>query len=76
MSSDPAVTGKEAVRALQKFGFRRDRIEGSHHMMVKDRHPSVVVVPIHGSRPLPKGTLASIIRIAGVSKKQFFAALL
>jgi predicted RNA binding protein YcfA (HicA-like mRNA interferase family) len=74
MSSDPAVSGKEAIRVLKRLGFRLDRIEGSHHMMVRDTHPSVVVVPIHGSRPLPKGTLASIIRISGVGKKVFFAA--
>jgi predicted RNA binding protein YcfA (HicA-like mRNA interferase family) len=75
MSSDPTVSGKDAIRVLGKLGFRLDRVEGSHHMMVKDGHPHVVVVPVHGSRPLPRGTLASIIRIAGVSKRQFFAAL-
>ena len=76
MSSDPAVSGKDAVRTLQKLGFRLDRVEGSHHMMIKDQHPSVVVVPVHSSKPLPKGTLSSIIRISGVGKKNFFAAFL
>jgi predicted RNA binding protein YcfA (HicA-like mRNA interferase family) len=75
MSSDPAVTGKDAIRALCKLGFRLDRVEGSHHMMVKDGHPRTVPIPLHSARPLPKGTLASIIRMAGVGKKRFFAAL-
>jgi len=75
MSSDPAVSGKDAVRALRKLGFRLDRIEGSHHMLVKDECPNTVVVPVHGARPLPRGTLASVIRIAGVGKRAFFAAL-
>jgi predicted RNA binding protein YcfA (HicA-like mRNA interferase family) len=75
MSSDAAVSGKEAVRALQKLGFRLDRIEGSHHMLVKDGHPNTVVVPVHASRQLPKGTLASIIRISRVTRKEFFAAI-
>ena len=75
MSSDPAVSGKDAIRALQKFGFRLDRVEGSHHMLVKDDHPYTVVIPVHGTRPLPRGTLASIIRISRVGKKQFFGAL-
>jgi len=75
MSSDPAVSGKEAVRALQGLGFRLDRVEGSHHMLVKAGHPHTVPVPVHGSQALPKGTLASIIRMARVSKKQFFAAI-
>jgi predicted RNA binding protein YcfA (HicA-like mRNA interferase family) len=75
MSSEPAVSGKEAVRALQKLGFRLDRIEGSHHMLVKDGHPTTVVVPVHGARLLPKGTLASIIRISRVTRRQFFGAI-
>ncbi len=75
MSTDPAVSGKDAIRILRKFGFRVDRIEGSHHILTKDGHPYAIPVPVHGSRILPRGTLASIIRIAGVGKKQFFAAL-
>ncbi len=75
MASDPAVSGKDAIRALKKLGFRLDRIEGSHHMMVRDNHPYTVVVPVHSAKRLPKGTLASIMRIARVDKKQFFGAL-
>ena len=75
MDSDPSVSGKEAVRALKRLGFRLDRIEGSHHMLVKAGHPHTVVVPVHGSQALPRGTLASIIRIARVSKKEFYAVI-
>ena len=75
MASDPSVSGKEAVRALKHLGFRLDRIEGSHHMLVKDGHPHTVVVPVHGSQTLPRGTLRSIIRSARVSKKEFFDAI-
>ena len=50
-------------------------MEGSHHVLVKDGHRYAVPVPVHGSKMLPRGTLASIIRIAGVGKKEFFAAL-
>ena len=75
MASDPAVSGKDAVRALKKLGFRLDRVEGSHHMLVKTGLAHAVVVPVHGSRTLPEGTLRSIIRIAHVSKKEFFAAV-
>ncbi len=44
-------------------------------MMVKSDHPFTVPVPVHGSRPLPKGTLASIIRMAKVTRREFFATL-
>jgi len=55
MSSHPAVSGKEAVRALQRLGFRLDRIEGSHHMLVKDDHPHTVVVPRSWFAAIAKG---------------------
>jgi predicted RNA binding protein YcfA (HicA-like mRNA interferase family) len=75
MASDPAVSGKDAVKALKKLGFRLDRTEGSHHMLVRPGLPWIVVVPVHGSQALPKGTLKSIIRMARVSRKDFFAAV-
>jgi predicted RNA binding protein YcfA (HicA-like mRNA interferase family) len=75
VASFPAVNGKTTIRVLQKLGFRLDRIEGSHHIMVKDGHPWTVPVPVHGSRTLPRGTLASILRMAGVSSKRFLENL-
>jgi predicted RNA binding protein YcfA (HicA-like mRNA interferase family) len=72
MASFPAVNSRQVIRVLQNLGFRLDRIEGSHHMMVKDGHPRTIPVPVHGSRPLPKGTLRSIIRMAGVTRETFF----
>ena len=75
MANLPAVNGKQAVRALQNLGFLLDRVEGSHYLLVKESHPRTVPVPVHGSKPLPRGTLASIIRMAGVTKSQFFRNL-
>ena len=76
MSTFPSVSGKEVVRALKQLGFNLDRIEGSHHIMVKDRHPRSVPVPVHGSKPLPKGTLASVLRMAGITRRDFLNATL
>jgi predicted RNA binding protein YcfA (HicA-like mRNA interferase family) len=75
MSNVPAPNGKQVVRALEKLGFRLERIEGSHHMMVKPAHPFTIPVPVHGAKPLPVGTLASIIRMSRATRKQFFDAL-
>lgn len=72
MSSEPSLSGREVVRVLRELGFQIDRVEGSHHMMTKPDYPNTVAVPVHGSKGLPKGTLASIIRSAGVSRKRFF----
>lgn len=68
----PVIRGRDAIRALERAGFRIDRAVGSHHVMV---HPSdsrrTVSVPVHGNRDLKRGTLRSIIRQAGFSVEEF-----
>jgi predicted RNA binding protein YcfA (HicA-like mRNA interferase family) len=67
----PAVNGKQVIAALEKEGWYVKRVRGSHHVL---RHPSIpdaIPVPVHGSRPLKRGTLASILRAAGISREEF-----
>ena len=63
----PQVSGREAVHALEAAGFEHTSTKGSH---AKLRHPDgrVVIVPLH--RTLARGTLASILRQAGLSAAQ------
>jgi len=63
------LSGKEIVKALTKDGWELVRITGSHHVMrhADGRHVSV---PVHGTRPLPAGTLASICRQVGRTARQ------
>jgi len=58
------LSGKDIVKALGKDGWELGRITGSHYVMrhADGRHVSV---PVHGARPLPPGTLASICRQVG-----------
>lgn len=60
----PQVSGREVIRALEVAGFEPRSTKGSH---AKLRHPDgrVVIVPLH--RSLARGTLASILRQAGLS---------
>ncbi len=67
----PRVSGAEAVRALQKLGFEVTRQRGSH--IVMRRGASGCVVPNH--REIKIGTLAGVLRQAGVSAEEFIAAL-
>ncbi len=67
----PRVSGAEAVRALQRLGFEVVRQRGSH--IVMRRGSSGCVVPNH--REIKTGTLAGVLRQAGVSAEEFIAAL-
>jgi predicted RNA binding protein YcfA (HicA-like mRNA interferase family) len=67
----PAVSGKQVIVALEKEGWHVKRVRGSHHVL---RHPSIpnaIPVPVHGSRPIKRGTLGSILRTAGISRGEF-----
>jgi predicted RNA binding protein YcfA (HicA-like mRNA interferase family) len=59
----PIVSGARVVRALEKDGFDVIGTKGSH--CKRRRGPRTVIVPLHNEvRP---GTLASILRAAGIS---------
>ena len=59
----PRVSGSELASALQKLGFVAIRQKGSHAML--KRGSVACIVPMH--RELKTGTLAGILKQAGVS---------
>jgi len=67
----PRISGSEIVRALQRLGFEVARQRGSHIIM--RRGASGCVVPNH--REVKVGTLAGVLRQAGVSAEEFISAL-
>jgi predicted RNA binding protein YcfA (HicA-like mRNA interferase family) len=66
----PSVTGQQVVKALTAAGFHQVSVRGSH---VKLANPDGrrTVVPVHGGRDIPRGTLASILRQSGLSPAEF-----
>ena len=62
MTRLPRVSGREVIRALLNGGFALSHIRGSHHYLRKPGTQSLVVIPVHGNRTLPLGTLRSILR--------------
>jgi predicted RNA binding protein YcfA (HicA-like mRNA interferase family) len=67
----PRVSGSEAIRALERLGFIRVRQRGSHVFMRKGQ--ASCVVPEHAE--LKVGTLAGVLRQAGLSIEEFVAGL-
>jgi predicted RNA binding protein YcfA (HicA-like mRNA interferase family) len=67
----PRISGSEIVRALQRLGFEVARQRGSH--IILRRGASGCVVPNH--REVKVGTLAGVLRQAGISAEEFISAL-
>ena len=69
MSKLPRVSGREAIGALEKKGYRIRRQHGSHVILRRDDPFAQIVVPDH--KELDRGTLRAILRQADVSIEEF-----
>ena len=59
------MTGKNLVKELEKNGWKVDRINGSHHILIKYGHKPVSV-PVHGNKELKPGTLNDLLKKNGL----------
>jgi len=62
----PVLKSKELLKILQKAGFNIDHVTGSHYILY---HPDGkrAVLPYH-LKDLPKGTIQTILKSAGIEK--------
>lgn len=69
------VSGEEAIKALQRLGFRRVRQRGSHVILKKSTPSGEIgcVVPLHNQ--LKIGTLHGILKLANVTPEEFLENL-
>ncbi len=70
MSRLRRVTGRQALKALQRAGFVIIRTKGSHHFV---RHPDgrATVVPIHAGETLGPGLFNQILNDAEIERDDF-----
>ena len=61
------MNGKDIISKLKAEGWQLDRINGSHHILVKDG--KAVPVPVHGGLDVGAGLIAAIARQTGVKLK-------
>jgi predicted RNA binding protein YcfA (HicA-like mRNA interferase family) len=73
MASLPVLNGDDVVRTFERLGWIVARQKGSHIIMVKDGELASLSVPDH--RPVAKGTLRKLIRLAGLTVDEFTAAI-
>ncbi len=63
----PALTSRELIKALGRAGFVRWRQKGSHLTLYRDQDERALTIPIHFAKTIPKCTLQSILKQAGLS---------
>ena len=62
------LSSKEIILVLEQNGFIFVSQKGSHKKFKKEKR--IVIVP-HPKKEIPRGTLASILRQAGIDKDDF-----
>ncbi len=65
----PVLSGEQLIKLLGKQGWIVVRQKGSHVRMKNPDNPTPLVVPVHGSTPLKLGTMAAILKDAGLSRE-------
>jgi len=61
------VSGKRMCKAPEAKGWVLARIEGSHHVYIRDGSPRNISVPVHGNADMKAGTQRSVMRQAGLN---------
>jgi len=67
----PVISGKEALKALERAGFVIVRQRGSHVRIKKVTSESVIKITIPIHETLDRGTLKGILRNAGITSEEF-----
>lgn len=75
MSKLPSTTSADLLRIVKKLGFVEQRQKGSHLHLKRIADNKRITIPIHGGRDIPKGTLAAILKDAGISSDEFLKYL-
>ncbi len=66
------ISARKVVQKLKKAGFSEAHQRGSHLYLRSEDGTKLVIVPMHGSKDVPIGTLYNIvIRQAGLSIEEF-----
>ncbi len=63
-----SVSGKHFARLLENKGWRLVRVNGSHHVYMKQENPARLSVPIHGNADLKIGLLRYFMKVAGIEE--------
>ena len=70
MSKLPSLKPKALIKKFEKAGYVIDRQKGSHVILYNRTDRRRLTIPLH-VKDLPKGTLLSIIKQAGLTKEEF-----
>ena len=64
------ISGREFARLVERRGWQLLRVSGSHHIYGKIGAIVRLSIPVHGSRPLKRGLLRHLAKMAEIPDKE------
>ena len=71
MDKLPRWSGKKIINVFKKDGWTLDRIEGSHHILIREGTENILVIPVHGNNPIKVGLLKGLIKDTSLTNEDF-----
>jgi len=71
LSEVPNLSYTEIIKVLQRAGFIVVRQRGSHIRLQKRTQSRIIKITVPAHKPVKKGTLARIIKDAGLTVEEF-----
>ena len=65
-----AVSGRRFCRLLEARGWRLVRVNGSHHIYMRDDTPHRMSVPVHGNADLKIGLQRKMMKVAKIEEPE------
>jgi predicted RNA binding protein YcfA (HicA-like mRNA interferase family) len=59
------------VKAFERAGWYAERQTGSHVILSKEGNPNILSIPIHKGRPIKQGLIKTLIKISGLTEREF-----
>jgi predicted RNA binding protein YcfA (HicA-like mRNA interferase family) len=64
------ISGREFARLVEQRGWQLLRVNGSHHIYGKAGSTVRLSIPIHGNRPLKRGLLHHLAKMAEIPDEE------
>lgn len=65
-----SISGRRLIKILEMRGWKQVRVNGSHHVYVKDGNFIRISIPVHGNEDLKIGLLRHFMKIAGITESE------
>lgn len=65
-----SISGKRLCRLLERRGWKRMRVRGSHHVYARSGSVVRISVPVHGDAALKRGLQRHLMKLAGIDESE------